>query len=101
MHQWVASYPSIVFSLEGSPNAVTSSQSVVDIMPTHCTQKKENIQVVRIVLIHFFLLFQISFGSKIAFYVTRWFTIMVTSNLHRFKWFGRRSWTHTYVHSDG
>jgi hypothetical protein len=66
MHQWVASYPSIAFSLEGSPNTVTSSQSVVDIVPTHCA-KKENIQVVRIVLIHFFLLIQIPFGSKIAF----------------------------------
>ncbi len=42
MHQWVASYPSIAFSLEGSPNAVTSSQSVVDIVPTHCAQKRKH-----------------------------------------------------------
>jgi hypothetical protein len=112
MHQWVASYPSITFSLEGSPNAVTSSQSVVDIVPTHCAQK-QNIQVVHIILFHFFLLIQIPFGSKIAFHsdkvvhhhgyiqppqisdgsaVTHGLTPTST------RWFGRHARTHAYVH---
>ena len=68
-YQWVASYPSIASFLEGSPNAVTSSQSVIDIVSTHCAKK--NIQVVRLILIHFFMLIQIPFGSKIAIQVVR------------------------------
>jgi hypothetical protein len=98
-HHTLSSHP----FLEGSPNAVTSSQSVVGIASHPPTALKKHPSG--------------SSHTNPLLTVMRWFTIMITStsphtriirvtmlhfhvasNRTKFGWFGRPFWTHAYVH---